>query len=260
MIADPFSAIAAMYDRDFSSLPGVAAIRDRMIRAAREAFPPGARVLDLGCGTGEDAVQLAREGYRVTAGDTSSAMITLATQRARDAGIPLDVRHIDAGHLEVLPSGSFDALFSNFGALNLLDGLPGFFGECHRVLSPGGAVLICLFGRTSPWEIASFLSRGRPARAFRRLRRGAVTVPLGGTALPVSYFPSSSVIADARPWFDFVRSWGINVISPPPSSAGLSRRFPRVATALRNAETHVAGLYPLSRAGDHVAFLFRRRP
>lgn len=260
MIADPFSVIAGTYDRDFSSLPGVAAIRNRMIGAALEAFPSGARVLDLGCGTGEDAVRLVRAGYRVTAGDTSAAMIALAEQRARDAGIALDIRHLDAGNLESLPAGSFDALYSNFGTLNLLDALQGFFEECHRILSPGGAVLICLFGRTSPWEIASFLSRGQPVLAFRRLRHGAVEVPLGGTTVRVRYFSSSSVIADARPWFYFVRSWGVSVISPPPSAAGLSRRLPRLASALREMEPHVAGIYPLSRAGDHVAFLFRRQP
>jgi len=257
---DPFSAIAGTYDRDFSSLPGVAPLRDRMLSAALGAFPRGGRVLDLGCGTGEDAVRLARAGYRVTACDTSDAMLARAGERARTAGVPLTVRHLDAGNLGGLPDSSFDALYSNFGALNLLESPAVFFEQCHRILSPAGALLICLFGRYSPWEILTSLLRGNPARAVRRLRQGAVDVPVGNATVPVRYFSSSRIIAEARPRFLLVRSWGLNVISPPPSSAGIAGKLPRLAAGLWNLEARVAGLYPLSRAGDHVAFLFRRSP
>ena len=54
----PFEAMAATYDRDFTERPIPARMRRAVWRRLDAAFPPGRRVLELGCGTGEDALFL----------------------------------------------------------------------------------------------------------------------------------------------------------------------------------------------------------
>src|SRR5260370_41719820 len=69
------------------------------------------RALDLGCGTGEAAVRLARLGINVTLLDSSPAMLEIAKRSAREAGVDgkIELKHSDAAQVaNLFPSGSFD--------------------------------------------------------------------------------------------------------------------------------------------------------
>jgi SAM-dependent methyltransferase len=59
-------------------------------------LPPGARVLDVGCGTGRHAIELARRGYRITGVDLSAGMLLQAIGKARAAGVDVEWVHADA--------------------------------------------------------------------------------------------------------------------------------------------------------------------
>ena len=59
-------------------------------------LPPGSRILDVGCGTGRHAVELARRGYRVTGVDISSGMLAEAEKAAREANVEVELIHADA--------------------------------------------------------------------------------------------------------------------------------------------------------------------
>lgn len=60
------------------------------------ALPAGARILDVGCGTGRHAIELARRGYSVTGVDLSSGMLLQAIAKARAAGVTVEWVHGDA--------------------------------------------------------------------------------------------------------------------------------------------------------------------
>lgn len=59
-------------------------------------LPPGSRILDIGCGTGRHAVELAKRGYQVTGVDISSGMLAEAKKAARKAGVNVEWVHADA--------------------------------------------------------------------------------------------------------------------------------------------------------------------
>ncbi|MCX6026264.1 MAG: class I SAM-dependent methyltransferase [Chloroflexi bacterium] len=60
-------------------------------------LPPGSSILDVGCGTGRHAVELARHGYRLTGVDISDGMLEQAARAAREAGVEVEWVHADAG-------------------------------------------------------------------------------------------------------------------------------------------------------------------
>jgi SAM-dependent methyltransferase len=59
-------------------------------------LPAGGWLLDIGCGTGRHAVELAKRGYQVTGVDISEGMLAEARQAAQAAGVALDLIHADA--------------------------------------------------------------------------------------------------------------------------------------------------------------------
>ncbi|MEZ4768408.1 MAG: methyltransferase domain-containing protein [Caldilineales bacterium] len=85
--AHPFDAAAGSYDAEFTGTQLARWLRETVWSVLGETFAPGDRVLELGCGTGEDAVWLAQRGVHVTATDASTAMLDAAQRKAAAVGI-----------------------------------------------------------------------------------------------------------------------------------------------------------------------------
>ncbi|MFM8322344.1 MAG: class I SAM-dependent methyltransferase [Chloroflexota bacterium] len=106
--------------------------------------PPG-RALDLGCGTGTNAVYLAQHGWQASGVDFASPAIRQARARARRAGAAVDFRQGDVTRLESL-AGPFD-LVLDIGCYHALnpDGQAAYRRGLARLLAPGGAYLLYAF-------------------------------------------------------------------------------------------------------------------
>jgi ubiquinone/menaquinone biosynthesis C-methylase UbiE len=104
----------------------------------------GDRVLDLGCGTGADAIALARWGCRVTAVDRDRWALGIARRRAARAGVR--VRFVEADALSLQPSlkpSSFDAVWDGLLLNNLrASEEPDYAGSVAHVVRPGGLLLL----------------------------------------------------------------------------------------------------------------------
>ena len=174
-LPSPFEALAASYDETFTSSRIGTRMRRAVWRRLDAAFVPPSRVLELGCGTGEDAVHLAGIGVFVLATDSAEGMVAEARAKVERAGVAdrVTTRTLDAGRLDEIDlDGPFDGAFSNFGALNCVPDLAAVSAGLFRHVRPGGRVLLCLMGRYVPWEWGWFIAHGDRKAAFRRLARG----------------------------------------------------------------------------------------
>jgi SAM-dependent methyltransferase len=98
----------------------------------------GKRVLDLGCGTGQASISLARQGAHAIAIDTSGARLTEGRRNAHAEEVRIEWHESDLADLAFLRADSIDLAVS-FGALGEVDDLDRVLRQVHRVVRPGGA-------------------------------------------------------------------------------------------------------------------------
>lgn len=96
----------------------------------------GKRLLDLGCGAGENSVYFAQRGAQCVAADYSPGMVDVALKLAAANRVSVEGRVVDAMAID-LPDNSFDIVYAS----NLLHHIPNptlVLNEMQRILKPGG--------------------------------------------------------------------------------------------------------------------------
>lgn len=120
---------------------------------------PGMRVIETGCGTGQDSLEIAARiapGGELYVQDLSIGMLQLARRRLRDASVPVRFVLSNASYLP-LPSSQFDAAF-HFGGINTFGEVRRAIDEMTRVVRPGGAVVFGDEG-IAPWLRRKLIGR-----------------------------------------------------------------------------------------------------
>src|SRR5215468_8727804 len=117
--AEAFNHIGARYDDEYTNTELSWWFRRRVWERLGVMFKPGDSVLELGCGTGEDALWLAKRGIYVLASDASQAMLAETKRKAKAAGLStfVETRLLDLTKATdwSLPVRTFDGAFSNYG-------------------------------------------------------------------------------------------------------------------------------------------------
>ncbi|HEX6682984.1 MAG TPA: class I SAM-dependent methyltransferase, partial [Candidatus Limnocylindrales bacterium] len=129
--------------------PWVGGAREELVRLVESGIlaPPG-RVIDLGCGEGDNAIFLAQQGFDVTAVDFAPAAIEKARAKAAAAGIDVEFVVDDFTRLARV-KGEFDLLV-DYGAFDDLRAAQraAYVREIVPLARPGGRFLLWCF----EWE------------------------------------------------------------------------------------------------------------
>jgi SAM-dependent methyltransferase len=262
-----FDRLAPTYDA-LAAGEAFALQRRQTHRLFSRWIKPGFRVLEIGCGTGVDTAFLAGIGARVVACDPSEEMLSRTRRRLETAGLGDRAGILSCG-LQDLPqfldaldhAEGFDAVVSNFGALNCASSLDPLAVIGGRHLRAGGAMAIGLIGRTCLWETVYFTARGDRAKASRR-HAACADVPVAGIDVPTFYHRTSDVAAALGD--DFVRDAviGVGVCVPPPYLEPRWLQLPRPLRRAAAGVDRVAGSWPIvNQLGDHTLSRWvKRRP
>lgn len=289
----PFDSLAVSYDKSFCETTVGCTLRRETWKVLEEAFassqvsPPSSggnnnknMIIELSCGTGEDAMWLAAKHVHILATDYSDGMIDVARSKCRSCSAiakedqpifrRLDVKSFDPSSLDIGPiDRKFAGAFSNFGGLNNVS--PGEIEHCAqtlaKVLSPNGAkVVLVVMGRFCLTETLYWLLvRRNFSKAFRRM----MSSPTQGITVTVAkknhtvYFHSMATVEAAfshTRTFRRVKRRAIGLLVPPSLwSRSASRRIPPALLSIFYSVDMLLGqLWPFIYMGDHYLIEFER--
>jgi len=255
-----FDSIAEQYDDIFTySLIGRAQ-RKAVWGVLLQTFRAGDRVLELNCGTGEDALFLAKMGVSVYACDASQRMISVAAWRmanaARGSQVQLEARPSE--QIGLLPGPkSFDGVFSNFSGLNCVEDLAGVARQLAGLVKPGGRLVLCLSTRYCLWEAGWYLAQRRFGRAIRRWK-GSTTASLGNSQVRVQYPTLREIKRMFAPAFRLRSCKAVGLTVQPSYVEHLARMFPKALRRLESIDRRIAALPGCRVLGDHMLLVLEK--
>jgi ubiquinone/menaquinone biosynthesis C-methylase UbiE len=257
---EAFDRVAASYDDSFTRTVIGQAQRKQVWKRLLKAFAPGDRILELNCGTGEDARFLAIRGRRIVACDGSAEMIKVASGCAQQeaAGAEVSFQHLSNESLRLFSrSQLFDGAYSNFSGLNCLSDLRPVARDLASLVRPGGHVLMCVWSRVCVGELVWYLLHGETNKAFRRFS-GKSQARVGGLTITVSYPTVGEVQRAFAPWFELKDRCAIGLFVPPSYVESWASRHSAMIGYLEKMDGVFAKFPVLRDLGDHVLLEFTR--
>lgn len=255
-----FNAFASAYDQSFTNTALGKLLRSRVWNVLHDLFQPGHHILELACGTGVDALWLARRGVHVTATDGSPSMVRVVEQKVHEAGLtPFVTARCHSlqqlSEMQWPDPPPFDGAFSNFGGLNTIPQWSRLARSLAQAVRPGGALVLVPMGPYCPWELLWHAVHGEWDTARRRLRQPAAA-RIGEETIPIWYPSSRRLKRDFAPWFQHRATRSLGLLLPPSYLGHLVERHPRFFAPLNRLEAATARL--TSGWGDHYISVFVR--
>lgn len=263
-----------LVDERVAQNPLLRQIRAQNLERLKQVFPPGAWVLELGCGTGDEALMLAAQGCTVWGIDRSHACIAQASAKAQARGLQgrahfrvLDLNAV--GLLEgEIPAERLTGAWSSLGALNLLAELAPVRDGLARLLKPSGRLVLQVFNDNSAFEKLFALThaafsmanrRRMPGQGLELLAAGSSTREVEPATTVQTHFRAPQALADAfKPHFSVDKVLAVNPLQP---SVFLHERYARhsgLYDQLGKLTRLVAEAPSVVRASDlYVLMMFR---
>ncbi len=265
-----FDQEAKTYDMRYGppsgSRPGnplVSWLRDEHLALLRGLLKPGALVLDIGCGTGEEALRLAQEGYSVLGIDVSPGMVWQAQAKLASYGLRrgAQFRVLAAGRLANLDErGPFQGAYASLGTLNTEPDLPAVAEGLHTLLEPGAPFVAMVMNRRCLFERLYGASRLKPGvvlarpAAWTEGRAGASDV-----IAPVRFYSPREFAARFAEHFTVERVLAFPLWFPPVHLHALYReRTDRYQRRLA-VERRMRAWPGFRNWGDHFLMILRHR-
>ncbi len=257
-VAEAFDSVAPTFEESLEN-DITRALRTKVYDTIDSLIPPGSSILDINCGIGIDAVELARKGYRVVGIDLSPKMVDEARSRAARQGVKATFYQSSFENLTSVTGEQFDLVLSNFGGLNCVDALEKVAQQVAAVTKQGGHFVAVVMPPLSLWEIVAGLIRLNPGLAFRRFRNETLATGFRENTFRVFYYSPQRLVLVLTRWFSVeeIRAW--NVISPPPHAIKFRNIHLNLSRWLEKFEENLAALPFLRAIGDHYMMVVKRK-
>lgn len=215
------------------------------------------KIIEINCGTGEDAIWLAQQGFQVTATDISEIMIEIAQSKSNVNHLTFKV--LDINHLSE-ETENFDLLFSNFGGLNCLTKkeLALFFNSAAKILTEKGKMSLVIMPKNTLWEQFYFVLKLDFKAAFRRKKEVAFA-NVDGEKVATYYYNPKDIVTLSEINFEFLEVKPIGFFIPPSYLEPFFKNKKPVLNGLTFLENKIKNRSFLSKYADHYIITLQKR-
>ena len=253
-----FDQIASSYDETFTYTEVGKRQRDIVWDYLKRTLPIDDQldILELNCGTGEDALFLANRGHSVTATDASDEMLQITNTKIVENGLEKNVttENIDIEELsESTFDKKFDLIFSNFGGLNCVDisVLNSLSNEFKLLLNANGRIILVLMPGFCFWESVYFITKLKLNKSLRRSSTGYTTGYVGGSNVKTFYHSPSNIANEFSNNFIVKKIIPIGFFIPPSYLNPFFDKKKKTLNFLTSLEARSSKIPLLSKAADH---------
>jgi ubiquinone/menaquinone biosynthesis C-methylase UbiE len=260
---NPFDELAQHYDALFTFSQTGNAQRDIVRRFLKSRIVPGSDVLEINCGTGEDAYYLSSLGCSVIATDASKGMIHTAEGKRENISndcnpvfIQVSIQDLDIA----LGTKKFDLIFSNFSGLNCLTDteLIESAHRFHSLLKSDGRLIFILFGTNCFWEKLYFFLKQKKGEIHRRSRNESMDVQILNSKVPVFYYKPAVLRDLYSTFFKLEMLRPVGLFLPPTYLEAYFHRKRVLFKILKNTDKLFQSFSLLSNHADHYLAEFSR--
>jgi ubiquinone/menaquinone biosynthesis C-methylase UbiE len=260
--ATAFSKQSIVFDELYSDNTIIQYKRKRVRGHLVSLLQPGSHILELNAGTGEDAVWLAQQGFKIHATDISEGMLHKLREKIKFHQLESRISSelISFTQLDKLVGNKeYDCIFSNSAGLNCTDELDKVLRSFEPILKPSGVVLLAILPKFCLWENL-LLFKGHFKTAFRRFfsSKGR-KAHIEGSYFKCWYYNPSYVIKHLKGKFDLISVEGLCTLVPPSYIEGFAEKYPRLFSILKEKENKWKTKWPWRSIGDYYIISLRRR-
>lgn len=262
-VAEAFDSASEEYDFTIGGNFINRWIRDRSIRELLSVATPEDVLLEIGCGTGAEAIEVSKRTRGIVATDISGDMVSLLRRKIEARKLQGRIQAQQLGALDVakagqwLPGGKTRVAYSLNGALNCEPGIERFPAELSRVLEERGFFVcsirnsLCLSEAVLHGAVLQF-DRMAPRK------RQPIMVSVGGMDIPSYYYRPKVFASYFSPFFRVKRMVGLPAILPPAYLSDLYFRARGLLSFVERLEVAAAGSFPFNQFGDQTLFVFQK--
>jgi ubiquinone/menaquinone biosynthesis C-methylase UbiE len=256
-----FDTYAQTYDDHFTnSMIGKAQRKQVYKHALNNAYFFNKRVLEVNCGTGEDALWLVKQGANVLATDISESMLEVANAKTGDKDIQW--KQMPAQDIAQLAPDTFGTIFSNFGGLNCLSPaeMEQFKNGCVKVQAYEDQLVMVLMARKCIWErfYYSYIQKD-PSKAKRRSAKDGAEAVIEGKSARVYYYGPKEIKRLFKKEYRHVNTKPIGLFVPPSYMEDAFRKRKILFTLLVLLDKVFGNFSFLSDHADHYIIFFEKR-
>lgn len=254
-----FDKAAINYDITFTNSEIGKLQRDLVYKQLLKHLESVQNILEINCGTGEDAIWLAKQNFKVIATDISSKMIEEAKIKANLDNLNFAVADINSITAS-FPDDNFDLIFSNFGGLNCLSKteLQEFFKNSGNLLSDKGKMILVIMPKNTIWEQFYFLAKAEFSKVFRRKKELAIA-NVDGEKVPTFYYNPKDIVNLAKHDFELIDYKPIGFFVPPSYLEPFFKNKKGLLHFLNRLENEIKNWSLLSKYADHYIITLQKR-
>lgn len=251
-----FDSIAEEYDRHiFGNIVNML-LRERSLALMKKVFRPGTSLLEVGCGTGTETIELLKADHDIVAVDISQKMLDSVMQKARSQGLESRLKTVKMNAenisklIEVHGTKSFDGIYSTYGAINCVENLSDIPDAFHSLLKADGSLVMGIYNRLCASEFVGYALKLKLPSALARIKKYSKEGE-SRFCIDVYSYTLREISNIFEQYFSLVQVQGVPVLIPPSNFVNYVEKFQRKLDFIKKVDNWFGSRWPFYGLGDH---------